>query len=167
MKKLILSIPYRGVIKFIHFILLIPLIVFITVDKLILLFAPIVFRPDILFGESGFKIFMWVWMFFIPFTFIYYFFISIFKALNKFRFRLYFSVIFLFLFTIILYDFSYYDYRVDLGVMAYFMLYYVYFFISLRVIKTDISKVLVSLKDTFKIIFLPIIRLQNHYNPRL
>jgi len=133
--KLKISFPYKVILKFVHFFFIIPVLVFISVDKLILYFAPKVFKPEILMAESGFKIFMWVWILFISFTLVYYFYISMFKALTLFWLRFSFSILFFLLFIIALSDFTEYDSRVDYAIMGYFFLYYLYFFLSLWVIK--------------------------------
>ena len=138
-KKLKISFPYKVILKFIHFFFIIPVLVFKSVDKLILYFAPKVFKPEILMAESGFKIFMWVWILFISFTLVYYFYISMFKALTLFWLRFSFSILFFLLFIIALSDFTEYDNRVDYAIMGYFFLYYLYFFLSLWVIKKIVS----------------------------
>ena len=137
--KLKISFPYKVILKFVHFFFIIPVLVFISVDKLILYFAPKVFKPEILMAESGFKIFMWVWILFISFTLVYYFYISMFKALTLFWLRFSFSILFFLLFIIALSDFTEYDSRVDYAIMGYFFLYYLYFFLSLWVIKKKVS----------------------------
>jgi len=137
--KLKISFPYKVILKFVHFFFIIPVLVFISVDKLILYFAPKVFKPEILMAESGFKIFMWVWILFISFTLVYYFYISMFKALTLFWLRFSFSILFFLLFIIALSDFTEYDNRVDYAIMGYFFLYYLYFFLSLWVIKKIVS----------------------------